>query len=148
MWRKKSVVWASEAWEINWIRFPTTEGMVQLPRGSTRARKVAKQQIGVTVNSRARDGVIFSQIKKMYFFVFGSTFLSIFIFFQFLQFEKKNCGTIARATSLYIRKTFRGPQKTGSRATSGPLANTLATLGLRPSISSMSTDSLAMLTIQ
>ena len=58
----------------------------EIPRGSARARKVAKQQIGVTVNSRARDGVIFSQIKKMYFFVFGSTFLSILIFFKVLQF--------------------------------------------------------------
>ena len=44
-----------------------------------------------------------------------------FHFFQFLQFWKKNfCGTLARATSLYIRKTFRGLQKKGSRATSGP----------------------------
>ena len=34
--------------------------MAQLPRGSTRARKVAKQQISVTYNSRARDEVKFS----------------------------------------------------------------------------------------
>ena len=46
--------------EINWSRFLITEGMVQLPRGSARVRKVAKQQISVTYNSRARDEVKFS----------------------------------------------------------------------------------------
>ena len=36
--REKREIWASEAWKINESRFPTTEGMVQLPRGSAQAR--------------------------------------------------------------------------------------------------------------
>ena len=98
---KKSVIWTSEAWEINWNRFPITEGIVQLPRGSARAKKVAKQQIGVTFHSRARDEVIFSHPSRKLFFSPRSFQYSIF---QFPQFWKKNFGgPLARATSLYIR---------------------------------------------
>ena len=51
-----------------------------------------------------------------------------FQFFSISSILKKNFGsTLARAKSVYIRKTFRGPQKTSSRDTSGPWANTLAT---------------------
>ena len=71
--------------------------------------------------------------KENVFFVFLVPFH--FHFFQFLQFWKKNfCGTFTRATSLYIRKTVREPQKTGSRA------NTLATpaLDVTPHLRQMS----------
>ena len=84
MW-KKSVTWTSEAREINWSRFPTTEGMVQLPRGSIRARKVAKQQSGVTFNSRARDEVIFSNISSNFFLV--SVPFNFHIFSNFFDFS-------------------------------------------------------------
>ena len=77
---KKSVIWTCEAWEINWNRFPITEGMVQLPRGSARARKVAKQQIGVTFNSRPRDDVIFSHKSRNSFFFFSPRSFQFSIF--------------------------------------------------------------------
>ena len=38
------------------------------------------------------------------FLLFGPRFQKI-LFFQFINFEKKTDGTIARATSLYVRKT-------------------------------------------
>ena len=82
-------VWTIEGWEINWSRLPITEGMVQLPRGSARARKVAKQQIGVTFNSRAQDGVIFSHKSRKTFFCFLARVPFNFEFVQFLQLLKK-----------------------------------------------------------
>ena len=63
--------------------------MVQLPRGSARARKVAKQQIGVTFNSRAQDGVIFSHKSRKTFFCFLARVPFNFEFVQFLQLLKK-----------------------------------------------------------
>ena len=53
--------------------------------------------------------------------------VSLVSIFSISSILKKNFGgPLAWATSFYIRETFRGPPKTGSRATSGPRANTLA----------------------
>ena len=52
----------------------------EIPRGSARAREVAKQQIGVTDNSRAPDWVLFPHKSRKCIFFFFYTFLSIFIF--------------------------------------------------------------------
>ena len=95
MWRKKSVIWASEAWEINWIRFPTTDGMVQLPRGSTRARKVAEQQISVNFSSRARDEVKFSANSRIFLVLWVSVPFNFQLFFNFSNLKKKT--SVARS---------------------------------------------------
>ena len=64
-------------------------------------------------------------------FMFFSPRSFQFSIFSISSILKKNfSGPLARATSLYIRKTFRGPPKTGSRAISGPRANTLVTPGV------------------
>ena len=67
--------------------------------------------------------------QEKYLFCFFAHVPFNFEFFSIYSIIKKNFdGTFARATSLSIRKTSRGPQKKGS------WANTLATPGLdRPS---------------
>ena len=87
---KKSVTWTCEAWEINWNRFPITEGMVQLPRGSAQARKVVKQQIGVTFHSKPQDEVIFSHKSRNSFFLFFSPRSFQFSIFSISSILKKN----------------------------------------------------------
>ncbi len=104
---KKSVIWASEAWEINWIRFPTTEGMVQLPRGSTRARKVAKQQISVNFNSRARNEMKFSH------FLFVSP-----CSFQFSSILKKKLRWLARGGHIPLHSENL-PARAGKKGLAG-----------------------------
>ncbi len=60
-----------------------------IPRGSARARKVAKQQIGVTVNSGARDEVLFSHKSRKCYFCFFGPRSSQFSFFSISSILKK-----------------------------------------------------------
>ncbi len=117
---KKSVIWTSEAWEINWNRFPITEGMVQLPRGSARARKVAKQQIDVTFNSRARDEVIFSHKSRFFFLFFSprSFQFSIFSFFSISSILKKTSVARLRGPHPF---TFGKPSAGHQKRARGPI---------------------------
>ena len=57
-----------------------------IPRGSARGRKVAKQQISVTINSRARDEVLFShKSRKCIFLFFGPRSFQFSVFLAILK---------------------------------------------------------------
>ena len=119
--KKKSATWTSEAWDINWSRFPTTEEMVKFHVGQPERGQWQNSKLVLLLTVEPEMKCYF--LTKIFLFVFFGRRSFQFSFFQFLKFWKVNfCGTLARVTSLYIRKTFRG-----SRATSGPRANTLAT---------------------
>ena len=126
---KKSVIWTCEAWEINWNRFPITEGMVQLPRGSAQARKVVKQQIGVTFNSRIMKWYFLTNQENTFFLFFGPRSFQFFsIFFNFE--EKLRWHACAGHIPLHSENFLRAT-KTGSRTTSGSRSNTLATPAIK-----------------